>query len=333
MKQKQYKETHFHLALLATCLVFMILLIKLIYPSTELQNYLMIGGWMIAMISINYVILFLFKKWYLNKKRRWLFCFIFLVLILIVSIATLRAGASLLGSAIAWQNRWLYLVIILLFTILALLVQALFVRFHNQCLDVNNQLLLKQQELAILKVQVNPHFLFNSLNNLAAVIMVDREVALDYTYKLSELIRFHVDIVKEREIEIREEISFIQNYLDIEKLRLGSRYDISFMHSIPDSSLLLPPLLLFPLVESALKMSQGIGANPVIKIHIEVSENNLRLEISNLLPLCPFERNLSENHFDDLKKRLAILFPGCHVFHIDQTDRIQRTELQIRFAY
>lgn len=254
---------------------------------------------------------------------------LFIALIAITTAITMRISASLLGSEKAWENKWSYL-IMLCFLSGGWLFSYITIRaLKNNNRKIINELALKQQELDLLKMQMNPHFLFNTLNNLAATIMVDREIALDYTYKLSELLRFRENVSKRETIEIQEEVSMIQSFLDIEKLRLGARCNIVFTQDIADASAKMPSLLLYPLVEAAIKRSKNHHLKPSVDVTIIANKAKISLLIKNTISPDVDDKNVENECFQLINKRLNALFPGENLLKFEERDHLQTTRMEI----
>lgn len=143
-------------------------------------------------------------------------------------------------------------------------------------------LLTKKMELQNLKSQLNPHFLFNALNSVNALMAKDPEKARTMNSKLAQLLRFSLDGYDKRFVTLKEEIEFIHNYLDIEKVRFGDKLKV---HEKIDTALLdtkIPSMLLQPLVENAIKHGISREAKGG-ELTIQILRNNgfLNLEISN----------------------------------------------------
>lgn len=178
----------------------------------------------------------------------------------------------------------------------AMMVYSVFVglfyvrRYQQQLLAQERQeaelrLHTKQMELAVLKGQLNPHFLFNTLNSINALVGSDPEGARQVLARLAEVLRYSLDSDRKSLVLLSEELRFVETYLEIEKTRFGRRLQVKM--EIEDSTrpLLVPPMILQPLVENAVK--HGIapkeeGGEVVLRImhvngnvEIEVNDNGV----------------------------------------------------------
>jgi LytS/YehU family sensor histidine kinase len=148
-------------------------------------------------------------------------------------------------------------------------------------LQADASILLKEAELFKLRQQLQPHFLYNSLNSISALIMISPERAQDMVGKLSDFLRSSVKRESDDNVPIDEELRYIQSYLAIESVRFGDRLCIDFRHDYTDDAT-IPPFLLQPILENAIKF--GLYGNTGIVhigIHISLQADMLTLSITN----------------------------------------------------
>ena len=126
-----------------------------------------------------------------------------------------------------------------------------------------------QYELDFLKNQLSPHFLFNTLNNISALIQFDPKRAEESMAKLSKLLRVTLYQTSDRTIPIKEEIDILRKYADLEKLRLDSSYDLQFNVELEDENFQIAPLIAMPLVENTIKHSVNPNGKSFAHISIE----------------------------------------------------------------
>ncbi|MBU2651179.1 MAG: histidine kinase [Bacteroidetes bacterium] len=184
-------------------------------------------------------------------------------------------------------------------------------------------------ELEFLKSQVNPHFLFNNLNNIYSLVLENSEYTAEAIMKLSELMRYIIDSGKNNLIGIDKELDFIKNYVSIEELRLKNKCVISLNIQGNSNKLSLPPMLMLPLVENAFK--HGIGTDVkknFIEINITITGKRFELNIHNSIG----KKNAGENNgtgIINLEKRLRILYPESYMLEISQNDGNYHSQLKI----
>jgi LytS/YehU family sensor histidine kinase len=144
------------------------------------------------------------------------------------------------------------------------------------------RLLARDAELKALKAQVNPHFLFNSLNSISALTSVDSARAREMCILLAEFLRMTLGLGTKNSIPLAEELSLLEHFLSIEKVRFGARLAVGESIEEASKKLQVPPLLLQPLIENA--VTHGIANLPeggMIRVTAQVSGSLLNIEIEN----------------------------------------------------
>lgn len=142
--------------------------------------------------------------------------------------------------------------------------------------------LAKTSELELLKSQLNPHFLFNALNSIKALVLIDSDKAREAIIKLSELLRFTLNYEKTPLISISEEIDEVVKYLELEKIRFGSRLDVRIDLQAETLDAKIPPAMILTLAENAIK--HGITKIPdggMIEISASANSHTIRIEVCN----------------------------------------------------
>lgn len=190
------------------------------------------------------------------------------------------------------------------------------------------QLEKKQAELQNLKNQLSPHFLFNTLNSFYADLMDVQPKMADDILKLSDMLRYVTYENESDKVYVKDEIQFIQNYIDLFSKRFDNQLAIEFKHSEIDENKQIPSLLLIHFVENALK--HGIANNPEkpVKIGLITNDNRLIFSVENY-----FELNESYDEsgigYKNIRQRLEILFPKNHTLEIQETTDFYKIELNI----
>jgi len=173
-----------------------------------------------------------------------------------------------------------------------------------------------QAELKLLKSQINPHFLFNTLNSLYALSLKRSEKTPEVVMKLSELMHFMLYDANQPKVALAKEIDFIRNYIDLEKVRYEGRFDLSFTTSGEINSSYIAPLILLPFVENSFKhgVNREIsGAWITFDLRVENGILNLKMENSISLESDKKTEGIPEGiGLSNLKRRLEILYPGAY---------------------
>ena len=151
---------------------------------------------------------------------------------------------------------------------------------QEQKLMVEN--LAKSSELELLKSQLNPHFLFNALNSIKALVLIDADKAREAIIKLSELLRFTLNYEKIKLISLSDEIDEVVKYLELEKIRFGNRLEVFIDLQEETLDAKVPPAMVLTLVENAIK--HGITKLPeggIIRVDSAISSKNMKIEVTN----------------------------------------------------
>jgi len=185
-----------------------------------------------------------------------------------------------------------------------------------------------QSELTYLKVQLQPHFFFNTLNNIYALTLQRSEKAASLVAKHSEMMRYILYESSQRTASLTKEINFLKNYVEVEALRHSGKIDISFETQGINEHALIEPLLLLPFVENTFK--HGIReetSDGYIHIVICLVENELSMEIKNSKPVGA-EAGKEGIGLQNVARRLEILYPKRHTLEIDEKNE----SYELRFS-
>lgn len=168
----------------------------------------------------------------------------------------------------------------------------------------------KEAELNYLKSQTNPHFLFNTLNNIYSLSRDKSDLAPESILRLSKILRFILYENSAQYIAIEQELKIISHYIELEKLRYDDSLRINFNYNVEDLKQSLPPLLLMPLVENAFKHGVSETRNhPFIDIHLSVSKQQLNFIVKNSIEQSPAELKIKENiGLSNLRRQLELLY-------------------------
>ena len=190
----------------------------------------------------------------------------------------------------------------------------------------------QKAELSYLKSQVNPHFLFNTLNGIYSLALEESKKTPDAIVKLSELMRYVITDISKDFVPLEDEIQHLINYVELQKLRLGDTVEINLDVTDKAEHLFIAPLLLIPFVENAFKY----GINPKfisqIDIKLHVVEDKMEFQVKNKIE--PFSALMVQNGtgLENVKKRLELTYPGAFDLSIqdNHTDFIVKLILNLK---
>lgn len=186
-------------------------------------------------------------------------------------------------------------------------------------------------ELAFLKNQISPHFFFNTLNNIYSLIGIDQDEAQESVHKLSKLMRYLIYESEHGETKLSDEISFLNHYIDLMKLRLSSKVELSVSLPENESGISIPPLLFIPFIENAFKHGISYRETSFIDIKMAVEGTSISFVVRNSTPQNDPQDDLQHSGIglENVKKRLNLLFPNSHQLKIEQKRNEFMVELQL----
>ena len=183
-------------------------------------------------------------------------------------------------------------------------------------------------ELSLLRMQINPHFFFNTLNNLYALTIKNSKQAPEVILKLSDMMRYTIYEGEKELVTLNDEIDYLNNYIELHKIRYKKSVDIIFTQDI-DTSLQIAPLLFIILLENAFKHGiQTLAENAYIHMSLKENKEQICFEIENNFD--PKEEAKSNGiGLKNLKKRLSLLYPQKHDLIVEKTKNTYKTTLKI----
>jgi len=201
--------------------------------------------------------------------------------------------------------------------------------------DAAKQLRIEKQEaeLSYLRSQTNPHFLFNTLNNIYSLARDKSDLAPESILRLSKILRFMLYETSGDYIAVEQELKIMNDYIALEKLRYDESLHVNFNHDIEDMKQALPPLLLIPLVENAFKhgVSETRGT-PFVDIHLSIKNRLLSFLVKNSTEKISGEGTVKENiGLSNLRRQLELLYKDFELT-VQQGDAVFTTSLKINLA-
>ncbi|WP_405414666.1 sensor histidine kinase [Maribacter sp. Asnod1-A12] len=189
-----------------------------------------------------------------------------------------------------------------------------------------------QTELKLLKSQINPHFLFNALNNIYALSAIDAGRTQKSISYLSDMLRYVLYECEQEIVPLYKEIDYIENYIKLFSLKSSKTYPINTSFSIEDQNVAIVPMLLIPFLENALKHSNIEKINGTfINLKISSTSDNVNFELENSKPdFKVVTDDVGGIGIDNVKKRLAILYPNRHELSINETSKAFKVNLKLQ---
>jgi LytS/YehU family sensor histidine kinase len=305
------------------------LLFSIQNPGSTLSDYLHWFSVLGVCAAVVYINLYLLLPNYVFKKR-----YIHYAVLLSATIGLGSVALKLMfpsGSASFSLPLFQHSINLLLFVIISSSFKFFREYSRKQELLIQAENAQLKAELSLLKSQVNPHFLFNTLNNLYGLIgQHQNQKASEVTLKLADLMRYLLHSSKSDKTSLNAEIEFIEEYLTLEKIRLSNQADIRFEHSGIGKDILVAPLLFIPLVENAFKHGLlSISKEHFAHFSLSLQGDTLFFQATNSIGVNPNKPSDSGTGLAGLKKRLKLMYPDKHRLDIEQTETVYKVTLQL----
>tara|TARA_R110002126_G_scaffold173894_1_gene322438 strand:- start:46 stop:1143 length:1098 start_codon:yes stop_codon:yes gene_type:complete len=189
-----------------------------------------------------------------------------------------------------------------------------------------------QTELKLLKSQINPHFLFNALNNIYALSAIDSGRTQKSISYLSDMLRYVLYECEQEIVPLYKEIDYIENYIKLFCLKSSKTYPITTTYSIKNQNIQIVPMLLIPFLENALKHSNiEKVTGTFINLKINATESSIDFELENSKPEFKIVKDdVGGIGIENVKKRLTILYPNRHELVINETTDAFKVNLKLQ---
>ena len=190
---------------------------------------------------------------------------------------------------------------------------------------------VKESELQFLKSQINPHFLFNNLNNLYSYAIDNSPKTPEIILELSGVLRYMLYECRENYVPLEKEITQLENFSNLNEMQIEERGNVNFSAQNIQPGFQIAPLILIVFIENAFKHSTASQTNQImIDINIELVENVLKFVCKNSYQLQSNTENISNGiGLENVKKRLELLYPNEYLFEIKDHDNIYEVHLSI----
>jgi two-component system LytT family sensor kinase len=288
-------------------------------------------------MALVYGILYYFLPRYLSKKQNQagitallvlfviiIACFNYLNFLMTFSISTRMGYFDKMPETNYIIPIWIRQIVFNYPTIVGLAVAIkLLKRWYLK--QKETELLVREKinaELQLLKAQVHPHFLFNTLNNIYSFILNGSDRAPEMIRKLSSLLYYILNDCKKALVPLDKELSMIQDYITLEQIRYGDRLNLSLQIQGSAKDKMICPLLLIPFVENSFKHGTSrMLTHPWVRLDIQVEKDFLEFRLGNNKPEHNNELAGKKGiGLNNVKKRLQLLYPGTHSLNIIETE-------------
>ena len=321
--------------------VVQVLLLWLIVLSPGLINYfsthdpalswgaLVVSAyWLMPMVIVYLVNFYVLVPLFYFRRRLWWFIGLNILLVLACNYRFLTTDISTMPDY--YQTGYSS------FMMISLLINVMAIAFALSIRYAMRQQERKQKEveaeLAWLKNQINPHFLFNTLNNISSLTQIDADEAQDAIMQLSDLLRYAMYESNKPKVRLDGEVEFMRNYINLMKLRCNEMTEVNAQFKIHNAQLEVAPLLFISLVENAFKHGMNSNAPAMIDIRLEQQDDTLVFTCGNTNnPKPTKDRSGSGIGIENTRRRLDLLYPGCYTWEQTITpENIYHVNISIR---
>lgn len=281
----------------------------------------------IFVIGLTYFNFYYLQPQYLQKKRPLTYLLLLVASTVVVSpLQLITLFFSLQGRLEAQQSlinnqssHWLFLLSVVLIASALRIIKYWFVQ-QNEQRDLERRQL--QSELSFLRSQINPHFLFNTLNSLYALTLKKSDRAPEVVLRLSEMMRYMLYECNERYVPLSREIQYIENYLALERVRYGAKAHIEFEHSTDSDSYSVAPLMFITFLENSFKhgLSHSVDGG-YVAVFLQAADGELEINITNSKAKQKDAQFYSGGiGLSNVRRRLQLLYPAAHELHMEEDE-------------
>ncbi|KAA3610057.1 MAG: hypothetical protein D8M58_07535 [Calditrichaeota bacterium] len=220
-----------------------------------------------------------------------------------------------------WDLKHIIHYIVYIYPVVAVAVIIFIVQewFKKEKLQLEIQKERLEAELKYLKHQINPHFLFNTINNIYSLVLEKSKKAPDAILKLSDMLNYLLYESNFDKIPLNKEIQNLNDYIELEQFRYADKLEVVFNYKIKTNENTIPPLILLPFVENAFKHGAGESLkNSWIHINLKEENHHLTFKVENSIDenVSPQNNEQDGIGLNNVKKRLELLFPDKHELKI-----------------
>lgn len=318
-----YREILIHVAAWVAYIAVQVLALDK-FEHRHTENFLSALSQLPAQLVFTYATLYWLIPTYLLRGRQTLFALLTLLLLAVCGIGywqghyylyITRFRPGQVEQETPWNTGRLILSAFYLLCTSGLLIAFHMIRYGFRQQRLNQHLVIANQavELKSLKAQINPHFLFNTLNNLYGLTSSNPTKAGEVVLRLSQLMQYMLYEGNLTKVPLRKEIAYLHHYLALERIRYDEGLQLSFTVNGPVEQVTIAPLLLLPFVENAFKhgLSQQLS-DAWLQIQLTVTAGELIFKVENSKPHKPDETPATGIGLPNVAKRLELIYPGRH---------------------
>ena len=353
MKKIQKKDMWLFIAQVAVWAVILFALPLATFLSTQdakatRTSFYVVWGLFQGPLVVYFANFYLLGPYLFFKRRYWLFVLINLVLVLGLNFQFFLVyfrRDSIPNMPAMDANMWVgFFGGFLMFLVLNCMIAAIAIGIRHFIHTRQIRQQLKEEkaknteaELAWLKNQINPHFLFNTLNNISSLVQIDADKAQDAIAQLSDLLRYAMYETNKKTVPLQGEVEFMRNYVELMKLRCNEKTTVSSQFIVDSSQLEIAPLLFISLIENAFKHGVSSNRDSRIDIGLEIGQQpnaNDQLLIftceNTNFPKTDSDRSGSGIGIENTRRRLDLIYKDRYTWEQTLEDNIYKVKITIK---
>ena len=346
MKKIEKKDLWLLAAQVAVWLVILFAMPLATYLSTQdshatRTSFFVVWGLFQSPLAIYFLNFYLLGPYLFFKRRYWLFSLINFVIILALNSQFFYVffnRNNIPNMPEMGPNMWIgFFGGFLMFLVLNVMVVAIAIgiRHFIRTRQIKQQLKDEkakntEAELAWLKNQINPHFLFNTLNNISSLTQIDPDAAQDAIAQLSDLLRYAMYETNKKTVPIQGEVEFMRNYISLMELRCNDKTEVTTTFDV-QQNMEIAPLLFISLIENAFK--HGVSSSRPSKIDIRLLQNEDELVFNcdnTNYPKDDADRSGSGIGLENTRRRLDLMYAGRYSWEQSLEDNIYHVQIRIK---
>ena len=305
-------------------------------------SFYVVWGLFQAPLVVYFINFYLLGPYLFFKRRHWWFVLINLVLILGLNYQFFLVYLnrdSIPNMPAMDTNMWVgFFGGFLMFLVLNCMIAAIAIgiRHFIHTRQIRQQLIEEkakntEAELAWLKNQINPHFLFNTLNNISSLTQIDPDAAQDAIAQLSDLLRYAMYETRKDLVPLQGEMEFMRNYVELMKLRCSEKTEVNSTFNVQRSTLEIAPLLFISLIENAFKHGVSSNRDSRIDIGLTADEQQLIFTCDNTnYPKTDSDRSGSGIGLENTRRRLDLIYKDRYTWEQTLEDNIYKVKITIK---
>ena len=279
----------------------------------------------------------LFPK-YLSKKK------IFGLILSGILASVIGAFVGVVVLCLVWQRKIMFIdswasaiaetigmtIVAFVHGVIGLVVKGFITSYNDISLKEELNKKNYEMELALVKNQINPHFLFNTINNIDVLITKDAAQASAYLNKLSDIMRFMLYETKTEKIPLSKELTYIEKYIDLQKIRTSNINYVNYHVEGDGSNLVIAPMLFIPFIENAFKHAENKKLGNAVNIKLTLSKEMIIFECENKFSEGTTNNDEQSGLGNELiAKRLQLLYPNKHTLEVNKKNNTYSVKLVV----